>query len=70
MLSATPNEGQCSGNALNVDLGGRGGEHIYIYIVLYTLYILYNVYIIIHIICYIYIITLYIYMAVCMRAHV
>ena len=30
MLSATPNEGQYSGNTLNVDLGG--GKHIYIYI--------------------------------------
>ena len=35
MLSATPNEGQCSGNTLNIDLGGGGGgEHIYIYICL------------------------------------
>ena len=29
MLLATPNEGQYSGNTLNVDLGG-GGKHIYI----------------------------------------
>ena len=29
MLSATPNEGQYSGNTLNVDLGG--GASIYIY---------------------------------------
>ena len=66
MLSATPNEGQCSGNTLNVDLGG---EHIYIYIfLLYILYTLYIVYIIIHIICYIHIITLYIYIYGCMYA--
>ena len=32
MLSATPNEGQYSGNTLNVDLGGEGGKLIYIYI--------------------------------------
>ena len=31
MLSATPNEGQYSGNTLNIDLGGGGGKHIYIY---------------------------------------
>ena len=31
MLSATPNEGQYSGNTLNVDIV-RGGKHIYIYI--------------------------------------
>ena len=34
--SATPNEGQYSGNTLNVDLGGR--KHIYIYILLLLLY--------------------------------
>ena len=31
MLSATPNEGQYSGNTLNVDLGGGGQAYIYIY---------------------------------------
>ena len=32
MLSATPNEGQYSGNTLNVDLGGGASIYIYMYI--------------------------------------
>ena len=35
MLSATPNEGQYSGNTLNVDLGGGGQAYIYIYVYTY-----------------------------------